>query len=113
ESILVEGSALLPWKVLSYLASKQRAIWFTPTEAFQWDTFPQRGSWVHEILGSVEKPDETFKRWMDREQYIARQIRSNTNRYHLRHVLIDGKKSVAEIANLTAKHLQLKSPVYA
>lgn len=109
--VIVEGSSLLPWKVSQFLHAVHHAIWLTPTREFQIDTYPTRGPWVQEILGSVQKPDEVFKNWMEREQYIADKIRAALRSKPYRHLLIDGSNDIAAVTREVAAWFQLRPMV--
>ena len=105
--ILAEGTCLLPGDVHALLSRPEQAIWLVPTEGFQRSHYPDRGSWVQDILNQCEQPEQALQNWMDRDVAFARWVEQSAGELGLRLVRVDGKRSIAENAQLVARHFGL------
>lgn len=102
-AILVEGNALLPELVAPLLPSPDHAIWLVPSADFQIKTYPQRGAWVNQIKSFFAEPEIAFNNWMQRDILFAQEILAQAEEYHLNHLVIDGSRSIAQVAEKVEK----------
>jgi len=107
EFVLAEGTCLLPDCVANVLMDRERAIWVVPTEKFQREHYSRRGTWVQGILSQCENPEQAFQNWMDRDAAFAEWVRREARRLGLKLMEIEGKRTIAENAELAAGHLGL------
>lgn len=107
ETVVVEGSGLLPDLVSPYLSSLQSAIWLVPTPAFQRRQYARR-PWVNDILQQCDDPRQAFDNWMTRDCCFADIIEESASRLNLRSERVDGSRSLEEIAALVAEWYCLK-----
>ena len=103
QPLLVEGTALLPGLVQTYLASLPRAIWVVPSEGFQRRMYPQRGDWVQGILASCSQPQTAFQNWMDRDAAFARWVFAETARLDLPSLVVEDSSTTDQNADRIAE----------
>jgi len=105
--ILVEGTCLLPGDVHALLSRPRQAIWLVPTEEFQRMHYARRGPWVQEVVNQCEQPEQAFQNWMDRDVAFARWVEQSAGELGLRVVTVDGKRTIADNAQMVARHFGL------
>jgi hypothetical protein len=105
--MLAEGTCLLPNLVAEMLHTPHQAMWLVPTEAFQRRYYPQRGSWVQDIVTACRDPQQALENWMARDVAFARWVTDQTLQLGLKHIVVDGSLSIEENARLVAEHLDL------
>ena len=99
--ILAEGTSLLPRPTHALLADSHRALWLTPTSDFQRTYYAQR-PWIHEVLRDCTDPDVAFQNWMARDVEFARWVAAEAEALGLRHLLVDGTRSLDKTVALVA-----------
>jgi len=108
--ILVEGANLLAADVVQHGASAQNSIWMVPTEAFQLETYPKRGSWVQGVLKLYDDPEEAmlaFERWMERDALMARWTANQAKQQGIPLIMVDGSVSLLDNAEIIMRHFGL------
>lgn len=108
--ILVEGSNILAEQVASQIDSPQQAFWLVPTEEFQLETYPKRGSWVQDVLRHHYEPDEgvlAFERWMERDAHWAKRTAQQAQSLEFPVIMVDGSTSVLDNAERVMQHFGL------
>jgi hypothetical protein len=105
--VIAEGAALLPKLVHRVLSERRHAIWIVPTEAFQRQTYAQRGAWVDEILSHCTQPEQAFESWMARDTAYARWVQREARRLGLEARIVDGRRSIDENAAIVEAHFGL------
>ena len=96
--VIAEGAALLPELVHEVLSERRHAIWIVPTEAFQRETYAQRGAWVDEILSQCTQPEQALESWMARDAAYARWVQREAWRLDLEVRVVHGRRSIDENA---------------
>lgn len=105
ESLLVEGTALLPREVARILRKRSNAIWVTPTDDFQRDHYFKR-EWARTIVEQCDDPELAFNNWMERDIRFAEWLETEVTTLDLQLLKIDGTRTVAENAVDVARHFQ-------
>lgn len=108
--ILVEGANMRVEDVASMMADTSHAIWLVPTEAFQLEVYPRRGTWVHDVLRHHFAEDErvdVFERWMQRDILMAQWTAAQARLHNIQVILVDGEKSLLENAETVMKCFKL------
>jgi hypothetical protein len=105
--VLAEGSGLLPELVAPFLADPGRALWLIATPELRRRLYPERGPWVREMLGETADPEDTFARWMERDDELARRRHAQAEALGLTALTIDGSLSLEETAADVARRLGL------
>lgn len=106
--VLAEGVGLLPQRIAGLLAAPWRAVWLVATPAFRRRAYPERGSWVAELLGRCPDPERALTVWMERDRLVAAAIEADARSQGLGVVTVDGGRSVKETADEVARRLWLK-----
>ena len=107
EPVLAEGTCLLPDGVQPVLPSPAAGIWLVPTEVFQRGHYPRRGAWVQEIVNQCPDPQQALQNWMDRDVAFAAWVADRVQALDLELLVVDGGRSVAETAEVVARHFGL------
>lgn len=102
-AIIVEGTLLLPKLVTRVLKSLRSAIWVIPTEEFQRKYYPNRGSWVNEILKQCRDPKQAFENWMQRDIKFAKLVEEQCVEQKLYFFRVDGTKTIADNTKIIEK----------
>lgn len=108
--ILVEGSNILASDVTKQLKTASRCIWLVPTEEFQLETYPKRGSWVQDVLRHHYEPEESvfaFERWMERDAIMAKKTADEARKYEIPVIVVDGRVSLLDNAEIVMRHFGL------
>jgi hypothetical protein len=99
--VLAEGPGLLPDCVAPLLASPRQALWLVPTEAFKRATQPTRGrAWMDQ----TSDPTRTYENLLALDLQLARDVKRRAEELGLRVVVVDGSRSVDEMAAVVAEH---------
>lgn len=108
--ILVEGTTILAEDVSLQIDTPSQAIWLVPTEEFQLETYPKRGSWVQDVLRHNYQPDDAmlaFERWMQRDALMAKWTASEAERQNIPVIMVDGSVSLLDNAEYVMRHFDL------
>jgi hypothetical protein len=105
--VLVEGTGLLPDALHPLLPEPHRALFLISTPAFRRLRYPERGAWVREELAGTGDPEETFARWMSRDDTLARWRAERAAARGLETIEVDGSRTIEEIADLTGRWFRL------
>ena len=108
--ILVEGSNILASDVAKVAKSSSHCIWLVPTEEFQLEAYPKRGSWVQDVLRHHYEPDEgilAFERWMGRDALMAKWTASEARKHDILGITVDGSVSLLDNAEIVMRHFGL------
>lgn len=105
--VLVEGTGLLPDALHPVLAEPWRALFLISTPAFRRRIYPGRGAWVREELAGTGDPEETFARWMTRDDTLARLRADRAAALGLGVLEVDGRLTIDETVALAERHLRL------
>jgi adenylate kinase family enzyme len=108
-TILVEGANLHPQDVASVLPSTSHALWLVPTEEFQLEVYPKRGTWVQDVLRNFEDDTrvDVFEQWMERDAMMARWMEKAASDLGIRVITVDGSASLLDNAETVMKHFGL------
>ena len=107
QTILVEGSSLLPDRVAGILRERERGIWIVPTEGFQRVRYRSRGAWVDGILDECADPEGAFRNWMGRDVAFACWVRDQAIELDLEVLEVSGQRTITENAEIVARHFGL------
>ena len=107
ETILVEGSSLLPNRVAELLRKREQGIWIVPTEGFQRARYRERGGWVQGILGECQDPEGAYRNWMDRDVAFGRWVRERASELGLQVLEVSGRRTIEANAEIVARHFRL------
>lgn len=108
--ILVEGANLRAEDVARTALDISHAVWLVPTEEFQLEVYPHRGTWVHDVLRFHFAEDErvdVFDRWMQRDSLMAIWTAEQAKLHHIQLIVVDGEKSLLENAELVLNCFKL------
>ena len=108
--ILVEGSNILASDVAKVVKSSSHCIWLVPTEEFQLEAYPKRGSWVQDVLRHHYEPEEgilAFERWMERDALMAKWTASEARKYEISVITVDGTVALLDNAEIVMRHFGL------
>lgn len=109
---LVEGANIRPQEVAQSLPNLAHALWLVPTEEFQLDVYPRRGTWVQDVLRHNFEDDarvDVFEQWMERDAMMARWAAQSAENLGIRVIVVDGSTTLLENAELVMKHFGLIS----
>ncbi|MEJ2208915.1 MAG: hypothetical protein P8129_07755 [Anaerolineae bacterium] len=101
------AGVLLAEGVQPVLPSPAAGIWLVPTEVFQRGHYPRRGAWVQEIVNQCPDPQQALQNWMDRDVAFAAWVADRVQALGLELLVVDGGRSVAETAEVVARHFGL------
>ena len=104
-SLLVEGTALLPRPVASVLTKRSHAIWIVPSADFQRAQYSERG-WAWDIVAQCSDPDVAFHNWMERDIRFAEWVEAEAAALDLPILRVDGNRTLQENAEAVATHFQ-------
>jgi hypothetical protein len=109
QTILVEGANLRPQDVASILPSTSHALWLVPTEEFQLEVYPKRGTWVQDVLRNFEDDSrvDVFEQWMERDAMMATWAEKAASNLGIRVITVDGSASLLDNAETVMKHFGL------
>jgi hypothetical protein len=107
EPTLVEGNCLLPDDVHGLLSPREQAIWVVTSGEFVRTHYPNRGSWVQDILGECAAPEQALQNWMDREVLFAAWVAERAIRLGMSLLLVDGSQTIAAVADQVEAHYGL------
>lgn len=108
--ILVEGANILAEDVIQQIETPSHAMWLVPTETFQLETYPKRGSWVQDVLRHHFNPDEAilaFERWMQRDALMAKWTANEAEMRQIPVILVDGSTTLLDNAEIVMWHFGL------
>lgn len=106
--VLAEGVGLLPARVAGVLAAPWRAVWLIATAELRRRLYPERGTWVHEMLGGYADPERAFASWMERDSLVASALETEAQNRDLALLTVDGQRGVEEIAAEVARRFRLE-----
>ena len=105
--IIAEGVLFLPESLVEQGVGRDRAIWLIPSGKFQKDAWSQRKEWVDEVLTHYSDPDQAWDAWMNRDATVAAHIGEGASRPNYSWVIVDGTKTIEQLADLVERHFQL------
>lgn len=105
--LLVEGTGLLPDRLAALGVGPGRSLFLISTGAFRRRLYPERGSWVREMLAETGDPAGTFARWMARDDALARLRAERAVSLGMQVVEVDGRRTIEETAADAARHFAL------
>lgn len=108
--ILVEGSNIRAVDVAQMIPDSSHAIWLVPTEDFQLEMYPRRGTWVQDVLRYHFAEDErthVFEQWMQRDILMAKWTAEQARHHNIEVFVVDGEKTLLENAELVMKCFKL------
>lgn len=97
--VLAEGVGVLPGLVPEGAAG----VWLIASPAFRRQAHPMRGEWVAALLEQTHDPAAAHERWMERDDRVAEALRAEAGWRGLVSILVDGRRSAAEIAAEVAR----------
>lgn len=106
QSLLVEGTVLLPRDIATILPNRNQAIWLIPTSDFQRDHYSQR-AWVRGVVEQCSNADVAFNNWMERDVQFAKWIEAEVAELNLQLLKVDSTDTLETNAEVVASHFQL------
>ena len=107
QPILVEGNCLLPDSVQPWLSCPEQAIWLVTSADFVRTHYPDRGSWVQDIVNQCIDPQQALQNWMDSEVLFANEVSEHVKNLGLTLLLVDGAQTIAKAADRVEAHFGL------
>ena len=104
--IIAEGAGFMPRLLKGEGVDKQSFCGMIPTKEFQVKMYSKR-EWVAEYLSDCSKPDEAFKNWMERDFLFGIKVYQEAVDLGYECVVVDGRKSIAEIGAAVEKIFRL------
>jgi hypothetical protein len=98
--VLAEGWGLRPDLIAPLLDDARRAVFLVPSEDFrqqQLCALPRAGLFP---VSGVSDPDRAQRNRIERDRLLARDVVESANRLGLRVIIVDGNRSVAEVAEM-------------
>jgi 2-phosphoglycerate kinase len=105
-SLIVEGTALLPRQVASVLPKRSQAIWLIPSADFQRAHYSER-EWARDIVEECNDPEVAFHNWMERDIRFAEWVEAEATALDLAILRVEGKRTLQESADSVAEHFHL------
>ncbi len=105
--IIAEGVLFLPESLVEQGVGRDRAIWLILSGKFQKDAWSQRKEWVDEVLAHYSDPDQAWDAWMNRDATVAAHMGEGASRLNYSWVIVDGTKTIEQLANLVERHFQM------
>ena len=105
--IIAEGVLFLPDSLIQQGIARGRAIWLIPSGKFQKEIWSQRNEWVDGVLAHYGDPDQAWDAWMNRDAKVAAHIGEDASRLNYSWVIVDGTKTIEQLADLVERHFQL------
>ena len=105
--MLVEGAGLAPRNVVGLLRHSRQALWLVTSPDFRRREYPRRGRFVSELLAQCSDPKIAFDNWMKRDEERARLLKADLSGMSLPFLEVDGRRTVAEMAELVMRHFDL------
>lgn len=102
--IVAEGFGFLPELLAPILASKNQAVWLTPSEEFKLASMRRRGK--PSFKDQVSDPERAFRNVFERDMLLARHIREQAESRGLTVFEVDGTRSLEEMAGLIESHFK-------
>ncbi len=99
---LVEGVGVLPELVAGLLPSPRRAVWLIAPGDLRRARYRRRGPWVRQMLASFRAPDETFRRWMGRDDLMAAHLEAAVERHGLERLRVEPGQTPGALAAAVA-----------
>jgi hypothetical protein len=100
--ILAEGSGLIPELIFPLLSDKYQAIWLVPTEAFKWSSMSRRRKFTW-----MSDPERAIYNLFTRDMLLAKRVMERAELRDLRVQVVDGSRSVEEMADLVERHFKV------
>lgn len=104
--IVAEGADLMPELLDQIHVPFKRAIWIIPTPEFQLEFYRAR-AWAHEYVKDCQSPTVAFDNWMQRDILFAQYIQKTATKMNGRVLVVDGKNTIVQNADLVERHLGL------
>ena len=103
--IIAEGFGLLPELVFPHLAHRSQAIWLVPTDEFKWASMHRRNK--PSFKDDTSDPAKATQNLFERDMMIAKEVKKQAAAQDLHLHVVDGSRSVEEVANLVEKQFLL------
>jgi hypothetical protein len=100
--ILAEGFGFTPELIFPLLSDKQQAIWLVPTEAFKWDSMSRRRKFTW-----MSDPERAIYNLFTRDVLLSKWVVEQAGLRSLRVEVVDGSRSVEEMADLVERHFKV------
>jgi len=100
--IIAEGAGFMPRLLKEQGVDKNSCCYLVPTKEFQVEMYSKR-EWVAEYLSDCSKPEEAFKNWMERDFLFGIKVYQEAVDLGYESIIVDGRKSIAEIFATTEK----------
>lgn len=108
--ILVEGANILASDVIRVVSELNHVVWLVPTEEFQLQTYPRRGTWVLDVLRQnfpEEQRVDVFEQWMLRDTLMAEWTANQARMHNIPVRIVDGTLTIRENAQFVGQHFGL------
>lgn len=96
--VLAEGWGLRPDLVEPLLDDRRRAVFLVPTEDFREQQVRELPRAGHLLVAGVTDPEQAQRNRIARDRLLAHEVVVSANRLGLRVIMVDGRRSVAEVA---------------
>ncbi|HEY0783254.1 MAG TPA: hypothetical protein VGE98_12415 [Thermoanaerobaculia bacterium] len=107
--VLVEGVGLLPARLAPLLAAPGHALWLIATPELRRNRYPERGSYVQELLARCADPAQAFARWMERDDRVAAKLGEDAAARGLAWISVDGERDVGAVVEEAERRLGLSA----
>ncbi len=104
-AVLVEGWGIRPSMVAPLLTSRRQGIWLVPTEGLrrrQFEALPR----AQRLSVETSDPERAQRNRVERDRLLSRDVVESARRLRLKVLMVDGKKSLEEVAGLVERHFQ-------
>lgn len=100
--VVTEGFGFMPELVFPVLSSKRQAIWLVPTEEFKWASMKRRNK--PSFRDKVSNPERATRNVFRRDMLLAERVQAQARSLGLTVHIVDGSRSVEEMATLIEQH---------
>lgn len=102
--IVAEGFGFTPEIIFPLLSNQHQAIWLVPTEDFKWMSMKQRGKFTRRL--QMSDPERAINNLFTRDMLLAKRVREQAQLRDLTVYVVDGLRSVEEMATLVEQHFK-------
>jgi adenylate kinase family enzyme len=103
---LVEGFQIYPWLVAPLLDSPRQAVWLVCTPEFRRATHFGRPH-ARSTPRKTDDPERAQQNRLERDDRLAEKIASSARELALKLIVVDGERTVEELASGVETHLEL------
>jgi shikimate kinase len=102
--IVAEGFGFTPELIFPLLSNHHQAIWLVPTEDFKWMSMKKRGKYFRRL--KMSNSERAIHNLFTRDVLLGERVKEEAQQRDLTVVVVDGSRSVEEMATLVEQHFK-------